>query len=151
MPTVSQMFICFKSGRGKKYLYLGDLMTLKSPFRFRSFIEFQLHHLQENRSLFLYKKVLEYTVFQNGRHFSILLFSCKLALVASFLNSKFKRIFPLNEATRANLLVNKRILKLRPFWNKVYYINYCYFRKYRDRWQAIHDPSGMYFALLTFS
>ena len=26
----------------------------------------------------------EYTLFQNGRHFSILLFTCKLALVASF-------------------------------------------------------------------
>ena len=25
-----------------------------------------------------------YTLFQNGRHFSILLFTCKLALVASF-------------------------------------------------------------------
>ena len=35
----------------------------------------------------------DYTLFQNGRHFSILLFACKLALVASFLNSKLKRIF----------------------------------------------------------
>ena len=35
------------------------------------------------------------TLFQNGRHFSVLLFSCKLALVASFLNSKFKTIFSL--------------------------------------------------------
>ena len=32
-----------------------------------------------------------------------------------------KEYFPLNEATRANLQVNKRILKLWPFWNKVYY------------------------------
>ena len=31
------------------------------------------------------------------------------------LNFEFK-----NEATRANLQVNKRILKWRPFWNKVY-------------------------------
>ena len=31
-----------------------------------------------------------------------------------------KTYFPLNEATRANLQVNKRILKWRPFWNKVY-------------------------------
>ena len=46
---------------------------------------------------------------------SILLFTCKLALVASFLNLKFKRIFPLNEATRL-----KRILKWWLFWNKVY-------------------------------
>ena len=38
-----------------------------------------------------------YTLFPiaNGRHCSILLFSCKLALVASFLSSKFKRIFSL--------------------------------------------------------
>ena len=28
--------------------------------------------------------VNEYTLFQNGRHFSILLFDCKLALLASF-------------------------------------------------------------------
>ena len=34
-----------------------------------------------------------YTLFQNGRHFSVLLFTCKLSLVASFLKSKFKRIF----------------------------------------------------------
>ena len=31
------------------------------------------------------------------------------------LNFEFK-----NEATRANLQKNKRILKWRPFWNKVY-------------------------------
>ena len=36
-----------------------------------------------------------YTLFQNGHHFSVLLFSCRLALVASFLNSKFKRVFSL--------------------------------------------------------
>ena len=61
------------------------------------------------------------TLFQNGRNFSILLFTCKLALVALFkdnilLNFEFK-----NEATRANLQENKRILKWRPFWNKVYW------------------------------
>ena len=45
-----------------------------------------------------------------------------MALVESFkgnlnnlLNFEFK-----NEATRANLQENKRILKGRPFWNKVY-------------------------------
>ena len=36
-----------------------------------------------------------YTLFQNGSNLSILLFTCKLALVASFLNSKFKGIFSL--------------------------------------------------------
>ena len=45
-----------------------------------------------------------YTLFQNGRQFSILLFSCKLALVASLLNSKFKRIFSL-ETRQLKLLI----------------------------------------------
>ena len=35
------------------------------------------------------------------------------------LNFKFK-----NEATRANLQENKRILKWWPFWNKVYTLHY---------------------------
>ena len=34
-----------------------------------------------------------YTLFQNGHHFSVLLFTCKLALVALYLNLKFKRMF----------------------------------------------------------
>ena len=60
-------------------------------------------------------------IFQNGRHFTVLLFTCKLALVASFLNSKFKRTFSFKrEATMTNLQVNKRVLKWRPFWSKVY-------------------------------
>ena len=51
-----------------------------------------------------------YALFPNGRRFSILLFTCKLALVASFkftenilLNFEFN-----NEATSANLQVNER-------------------------------------------
>ena len=36
-----------------------------------------------------------YTLFQNGRHFSILLFECKLALMASFSNARFKSLFNL--------------------------------------------------------
>ena len=57
-------------------------------------------------------KLQENTLFQNGRHLSVLLFACKLALVASFkgenilLNFEFK-----NEATRANLKANKIPLK----------------------------------------
>ena len=62
------------------------------------------------------------TLFQNGRHFSILLFTCKLAHVASFLNPKFKEYFSLNEATEANLKVNKRIPNWRPLWNKAYLV-----------------------------
>ena len=62
-----------------------------------------------------------YTLFQNGRHFSILLFPSKLVLMASLsslsilLNFMFE-----SEAIRANLHGKKRILKWRPFWNKVY-------------------------------
>ena len=41
-----------------------------------------------------------YTLFQNGHYFSILLSTCKLALVASFLNSKFKRIFSLKRGNK---------------------------------------------------
>ena len=48
----------------------------------------------------LSKLTFEYTLFQNGGHFSILFFSCKLALVASFLNSKFKRIFSLKRGNK---------------------------------------------------
>ena len=48
------------------------------------------------------------------------IFPYKLALMASLSNVKLKRIFTLNEAIRANLHGNKRILKWRPFWNKVY-------------------------------
>ena len=76
------------------------------------------------RELLLFSQEMSviYTLFQNGRNFSILLFTCKLALVASFkgnilLNFEFK-----NEATRANLQENKRILKWRPFWNTVYWL-----------------------------
>ena len=33
-----------------------------------------------------------YTLFQNGHHFSILLFPCKLSLIGLLSNAKFKRI-----------------------------------------------------------
>jgi len=53
-----------------------------------------------NYSINLKNKNVIYTLFQNGRHLSILLFSCKLALVASFLNSKFERIFSLERGDK---------------------------------------------------
>ena len=40
-----------------------------------------------------------YTLFQNGRHFNIFLFDCKLALLSSTQNSK--EYFTLTEAKRA--------------------------------------------------
>ena len=59
--------------------------------------------------LFSHDKAATYTLFQNGRHFSVLLFSCKLPLVASFLTGNSKEYFPLNQA---NLQVNKKKLKI---------------------------------------
>ena len=62
----------------------------------------------------------EYTFFQNGCSFSILLFTCKLALIASF-KGKYSFEFRVkNEAARGNLQENKRILKWQPFWNNMY-------------------------------
>ena len=45
---------------------------------------------------------LSYTLFQNGRHYGVILFSFKLplAIAASFLNLKFKRIFPLERGNK---------------------------------------------------
>ena len=51
-----------------------------------------------------------YILFQNGRHFSVLLFACKSALVVSF-KGKYSFDFKLkNETTRADLKENKRTL-----------------------------------------
>ena len=50
----------------------------------------------------------------------IVLFVCKLPLVASFkIKSSFEVAFK-NEATRATLQAKKRILQWWPFWNTVY-------------------------------
>ena len=65
--------------------------------------------------------MLSYTFFQNGRNqFSSLLFTCKLALVAWFKENIILHLDFKNEAKRADLQGNKRILERRPFWNKVY-------------------------------
>ena len=56
----------------------------------------------------------------NGCHFSILLFNYKLAPVASFKGSSLLNFKFRNDATRANLQVNKRKLKWQPVWNEVY-------------------------------
>ena len=58
----------------------------------------------------------QYNLFQNGRHFRILLCSCQSPLLVSLLNVKFKRILttakgPINNQT-------KKILKWRPLWKK---------------------------------
>ena len=58
-----------------------------------------------------------YTLFQNGRHLNILLFLFKLALDASFLSLKFKRIFYLERGNNGPICMR---INQRPFWNKVY-------------------------------
>ena len=45
-----------------------------------------------------------YTLFQNGRHLNILLFLFKLAIDASFLSLKFKRIFYLERGNRGQFV-----------------------------------------------
>ena len=45
-----------------------------------------------------------YTLFQNGRHLNILLFLFKLALDASFLSLKFKRIFYLERGNEGQFV-----------------------------------------------
>ena len=42
----------------------------------------------------------QYTLFQNGHHYSVLLFSFKTSRVASFLNLKFKIIFSLERVNK---------------------------------------------------
>ena len=58
------------------------------------------YHIVELRYSRALNKRLKYSLFHNGRQFSILLFSCKLALVVSFLNSKFKRRFSLQQGNK---------------------------------------------------
>ena len=63
-------------------------------------------------------KSTKYALSHNGRQFGIRLLTFRLTSVASF-KEKYSLNFGLrNEATWANLQVNKRILKWRPFWNK---------------------------------
>ena len=47
---------------------------------------------------------LLYTLFQNGRHFSIVLFLCKLAPMASLSNVKSKRIFNLEQGHKGQFV-----------------------------------------------
>jgi len=53
-----------------------------------------------------------YTLFQNGRHLSILLFTCKLAPFTSLLNSKFKRIFSLKRGNKGSFSSKQKNTKM---------------------------------------
>ena len=130
LPTVSRKKRCPESHiinplltkfNWSRWLDIG-LVFFFSEFMDLDFISVHKHAKKEvdHNATILASHLVKNAYFQNGYHFSVSLFTCKLALVASFLNSKFKRIFSLSEATRAYLQVNKRILKWWPFWNKVY-------------------------------
>ena len=61
---------------------------------------------------FLIVNGILYTLFQNGRRFSVLVFTCKVALVALFLNSKFKRIFPFKRGNKGQFLSKQKNTKI---------------------------------------
>ena len=74
----------------KKRVFLSS--GLLKEQREKELWDYSLYHAQELSGA--HRSAQEpYTLFQSDRHLSILLFSCKLALVASFSISKFKRIF----------------------------------------------------------
>ena len=60
------------------------------------------------------------TLCKNGGGFYILLSAFKLALLASFLSKLSKEYLTTNEASRAILNGDKRILKSPPFLDRVY-------------------------------
>ena len=55
---------------------------------------------------------LKYTLFQNGRHFSIRLFPCKLALMISLSNVKFKRILNLERGRKGRFAWKQKNTKM---------------------------------------
>ena len=75
--------------------------ALQSLFFFNKIVYDVAIHDEAERKYICFEHKLECTLFQNGRHVGILLFTCKLALVASFLNLKFKRIFSLKRGNKA--------------------------------------------------
>ena len=54
----------------------------------------------------------QYTLFQNGRHFSILLFPRKFALMTSLSNVKFKRIFNFERSHKGQFAWKQMITKM---------------------------------------
>ena len=65
-----------------------------------------------SRSFKYQKEVILYTLFQNDRHFSILLFPCKLALMTSLSNVKFKRIFNLEQGQQGQFAWKQKNTKM---------------------------------------
>ena len=137
--NVTKLLFCTKGRNHWNNLYILGKLSLGSVdelgakylqrclFKLRIFmLEFIFaYHILNNKITFfpmvLFKDFKASTLFHNGRNFSTLLFTCKLALLPRLreniiLNLEFK-----NEATRANLQENKGIQKWRPFWNKVYH------------------------------
>ena len=64
-----------------------------------------------HRLLVLESKVSEYTLFQNSRHFSILLFPCKLALLASLSSVKFRTMLNLKRGQKGQIAIKQKNTK----------------------------------------
>ena len=64
--------------------------------------------LGRNKQIPIYLSIL----FQNGPHFSILLFPCKLALLASLSNVNFKRIFNLERGKKGQFTIKQKNTKM---------------------------------------
>ena len=76
----------------------------------------KMHHLNSLTAVICVNFHLTCILFQNGRHFSVFLFTCKLALVASLLSWRVQKI--IQPWTGQQMLICKQILKkLWPFWN----------------------------------
>ena len=65
-----------------------------------------------SRSFKYQKEVILYTLFQNDRHFSILLFPCKFAVMASLSNVKFKGIFNLERGQKGQFAWKQKNTKM---------------------------------------
>ena len=65
-----------------------------------------------NRQVSVSFSSLKYTLLQNGHHFSILLFDCKLAHLASLSNVKFKRIFYLEQGQKGQFAIKQKNTKM---------------------------------------
>ena len=87
----------FKPNCSKSGVFMRDTNNT-GLIKFRKLVEYLKFYSYVQVKYFV--NAIVYTLFQNGHHYSVLLFSFKLPLVASFLNLKFKRIFSLERGNK---------------------------------------------------
>ena len=99
---------------------MGSFLFLLKMKYFNSYLSFHSYSPSSRKLSKKYEKLVlsnEYTLFQNGRHFSILLFPWKLALLASLSNFKFNRIFNLERDQKGQFAIKQKNTKMaQPFW-----------------------------------